>query len=128
MNAAVGLMDGLGLDGDRCIRVIPRQILQFQLSFHISVTRASQGNRLLMNSSFEKNMLCKPSCRYFRNCRRTSFLWSGNGNRSVYQNDSTLPKELNTIFMTGRLTGDRGHRRVNFSFVFVLCYEQIGQK
>ena len=23
MNAAVGLMDGLGLDGDRCIRVIP---------------------------------------------------------------------------------------------------------
>ena len=26
MNAAVGLMDGLGLDGDRCIRVIPRHI------------------------------------------------------------------------------------------------------
>ena len=25
MNAAVSLMDGLGLDGDRCIRVIPRQ-------------------------------------------------------------------------------------------------------
>ena len=24
MNAAVGLMAGLGLDGDRCIRVIPR--------------------------------------------------------------------------------------------------------
>ena len=24
MNAAVGLMDGLGLDGDRCICVIPR--------------------------------------------------------------------------------------------------------
>ena len=24
MNAAVGLMDGLGLDGDRCIHVIPR--------------------------------------------------------------------------------------------------------
>ena len=24
MNAAVGLMDGLGLDGDRCIRVIPQ--------------------------------------------------------------------------------------------------------
>ena len=24
MNAAVGLMDGLSLDGDRCIRVIPR--------------------------------------------------------------------------------------------------------
>ena len=27
MNVAVGLMDGLGLDGDRCIRVIPRQLL-----------------------------------------------------------------------------------------------------
>ena len=26
MNAAVDLMDGLGLDGDRCIRVIPRQV------------------------------------------------------------------------------------------------------
>ena len=26
MNAAVGLMDGLGLDGDRCNRVIPRQL------------------------------------------------------------------------------------------------------
>ena len=26
MNAAVGLMDGLGLDGDRCIRVVPRQL------------------------------------------------------------------------------------------------------
>ena len=25
MNVAVSLMDGLGLDGDRCIRVIPRQ-------------------------------------------------------------------------------------------------------
>ena len=25
MNAAVGLMDGLGLDGDRCIGMIPRQ-------------------------------------------------------------------------------------------------------
>ena len=24
MNAAVSLMDGLGLDGDRCIRVIPQ--------------------------------------------------------------------------------------------------------
>ena len=28
MNAAVGLMDGLGLDGDRCIRVIPRHSLR----------------------------------------------------------------------------------------------------
>ena len=30
MNAAVGLMDGLGLDGDRCIRVIPRQLASLQ--------------------------------------------------------------------------------------------------
>ena len=29
MNAAVGLMDGLGLDGDRCIRVIPRHFQLF---------------------------------------------------------------------------------------------------
>ena len=28
MNAAVGLMDGLGLDGDRCIRVIPRHYVR----------------------------------------------------------------------------------------------------
>ena len=27
MRAAVGLTDGLGLDGDRCIRVIPRQYI-----------------------------------------------------------------------------------------------------
>ena len=26
MRAAVSLTDGLGLDGDRCIRVIPRQV------------------------------------------------------------------------------------------------------
>ena len=32
MRAAVGLTDGLGLDGDRCIRVIPRQEV-FILSF-----------------------------------------------------------------------------------------------
>ena len=28
MNAAVGLMDGLGLYGDWCIRVIPRQFVR----------------------------------------------------------------------------------------------------
>ena len=28
MNAAVGLMDGLGLDGDQCICVIPRQSVE----------------------------------------------------------------------------------------------------
>ena len=31
MRAAVGLTDGLGLDGDRCIRVIPRHIFLFSL-------------------------------------------------------------------------------------------------
>ena len=36
MNAAVGLMDGLGLDGDRCIRVIPRQL--YESLFKISLT------------------------------------------------------------------------------------------
>ena len=30
MRAAVGLTDGLGLDGDRCIRVIPRQMPDHQ--------------------------------------------------------------------------------------------------
>ena len=29
--AAVGLTDGLGLDGDRCIRVIPRHLVQLSL-------------------------------------------------------------------------------------------------
>ena len=31
MNAAVGLMDGLGLDGDRCIHMIPRHSTQLLL-------------------------------------------------------------------------------------------------
>ena len=38
MNAAVGLMDGLGLDGDRCICVIPRQVAtnaSFNLQFNL---------------------------------------------------------------------------------------------
>ena len=37
MNAAVSLIDGLGLDGDRCIRVIPRQkvLLQMKVSFNV---------------------------------------------------------------------------------------------
>ena len=32
MRAAVGLMDGLGLDSDRCIRVIPRHTSQMKLT------------------------------------------------------------------------------------------------
>ena len=37
MRAAVGLTDGLGIDGDRCIRVIPRQFTcnVFSLLFSI---------------------------------------------------------------------------------------------
>ena len=31
MNAAVGLTAGLGLDGDRCIRVIPRHLQTLSL-------------------------------------------------------------------------------------------------
>ena len=34
MNAAVGLMDGLGLDGDQCIRVIPQHMRSHRLRIH----------------------------------------------------------------------------------------------
>ena len=37
MNAAVGLMDGLGLDGDRCIRVIPRQTVHIVLIVSVRI-------------------------------------------------------------------------------------------
>ena len=60
MNAAVGLMDGLGLDGDRCIRVIPRQYTRNSyliidetftlLSPHMTELKEMIiGNELLMN-------------------------------------------------------------------------------
>ena len=53
MNAAVSLMDGLGLDGDRCIRVIPRQYFRgqsqfkckkndFYQNFHVTAERISK--------------------------------------------------------------------------------------
>ena len=42
MNAAVGLMDGLGLDGDRCIRVIPRQ--DPPIDFYSPQTKLREGN------------------------------------------------------------------------------------
>ena len=45
MNAAVSLMDGLGLDGDRCIRMIPRQI---ELDIH-------DNSKLLKHGNFIKN-------------------------------------------------------------------------
>ena len=34
MHVAVGLMDGLGLDGDRCIRVIPGQLVTGKSCLH----------------------------------------------------------------------------------------------
>ena len=47
MNAAVGLMDGLGLDGDRCIRVIPRQFRYRRIAIqHFCAT--SNGNKLMI--------------------------------------------------------------------------------
>ena len=53
MNAAVGLIDGLGLDGDRCIRVIPRQ---YQL------TSATDWNKMLadLHSYIVKFWTCHP--------------------------------------------------------------------
>ena len=45
MNAAVGLMDGLRLDGDRCIRVIPRQY-----SCLIVIKKLSLNKKLWNNS------------------------------------------------------------------------------
>ena len=38
MRAAVGLMDGLGLDSDWCIRVIPRHYLFTFTSFNLVMT------------------------------------------------------------------------------------------
>ena len=40
MTLAVGLTDGLGLDGDRCIRVIPRQV---QYAIQVDITLISLG-------------------------------------------------------------------------------------
>ena len=46
MNVAVGLMDGLGLDGDRCIRVIPQHIAISSVNYaivYILLTRSPSG-------------------------------------------------------------------------------------
>ena len=40
MNAAVGLTAGLGLDGDRCIRVIPRQSETLLISYYGKLSRS----------------------------------------------------------------------------------------
>ena len=49
MNAAVSLMDGLGLDGDRCIRVIPRQKRpphnRYKLWVFLASSSSDPGNR-----------------------------------------------------------------------------------
>ena len=41
MNVAVGLMDGLGLDGDWCIRVIPRQHVHMLQWFQVADSMAN---------------------------------------------------------------------------------------
>ena len=52
MNAAVGLMDGLGLDGDRCIRVIPRQWWQkSKVTCNRSLYTSKRGFSIQITSS-----------------------------------------------------------------------------
>ena len=53
MTAAVGLTDGLGLDSDRCIRVIPRHITS--LTMHIQVTDVKRYFHTSENGLFTKN-------------------------------------------------------------------------
>ena len=49
MNVAVGLTAGLGLDGDRCIRVIPRQERQLKMMLdHDSSRRAKKARPLVV--------------------------------------------------------------------------------
>ena len=45
MNAAVGLTAGLGLDGDRCIRVIPRQSSVTIFTLTLGDGKVVQGRR-----------------------------------------------------------------------------------
>ena len=52
MNAAVGLMDGLGLDGDRCIRVIPRQFLFTLLISCVKLTEYSSPFNVCSSRKF----------------------------------------------------------------------------
>ena len=53
MNAAVGLMDGLGLDGDRCIRVIPRQFKGFPLKYMLCIYCVINKWLVIRNASFK---------------------------------------------------------------------------
>ena len=52
MNAAVGLMDGLGLDGDRCIRVIPRQDLHCVKSWDKFVGNGNDSKNCVLANIF----------------------------------------------------------------------------
>ena len=70
MRAAVGLMDGLGLDGDRCIRVIPRQYLQVYKSKLIIIVK--------MN-------------RFYSFVLKRIRLWEFSGKFVVYADNNNLP-------------------------------------
>ena len=56
MRAAVGLTDGLGLDGDRCIRVIPRQrvIRNEQQNFSFAIQTLFMIFRLKFDSVLDQ--------------------------------------------------------------------------
>ena len=53
MNAAVGLMDGLGLDGDWCIRVIPRQYIPVRNSQDENLNTAGALHTVLHSIVFQ---------------------------------------------------------------------------
>ena len=59
MNAAVSLMDGLGLDGDRCIRVIPRQLAEIIFMQHdqIDKTKVSHLEAILEGKTKHRVLL-----------------------------------------------------------------------
>ena len=66
MNAAVGLMDGLGLDGDRCIRVIPRHLYNGAKTKATSLPDVFTDNRASSNRNGQKNRkigICAPKNR-----------------------------------------------------------------
>ena len=57
MNVAVGLMDGLGLDGDQCIRVIPRQIrTQKMMMGHRGVSEGDEGPGVTQDPGDQKDL------------------------------------------------------------------------
>ena len=61
MNAAVGLTAGLGLDGDRCIRVIPRHLVH--IWHYISLTSVDRClNKTYILAQPKRNALTTDSC------------------------------------------------------------------